>query len=351
MIKITKRQSSLLKCICLHASGTAALLALLAAEEIELSEDTLQRDLKVLVEHGLVRSLGSGPSRVHETTSLGKLTVNYTPAEVDDLLKNSSGKRVDFNETIAGALSLYLNTSSEMSIFSKAETDIVRTYQQFISSNDGTILKRWRQKWLIEFAWKSSSIEGNTYSELETETLLIDKVEATGKSHDEATMIVNHQLAYDYIMDHKDSFKIVTFDHVLTLHKLLAQDLGISYGLRNAPVRISGSNYVPLKNSEKITLEFKKILTAINDTQNPLEKALAALLLISYLQPFADGNKRTARLVANAILESYNYPPITLGGIDPTRYRRACIAFYELGETQSMATIVQDSYKIFSDLE
>jgi len=37
-----------------------------------------------------------------------------------------------------------------------------------------------------------------------------------------------------------------------------------------------------------------------------MEKALFALVLLSYLQAFTDGNKRVARITANALLEARN---------------------------------------------
>jgi Fic family protein len=192
---------------------------------------------------------------------------------------------------------------------------IVTRCQEFVKSLDPSLLARWRQKWLIEFAWKSSSIEGNTYSILETETLLLDKIEVAGKSHQEALMIVNHQKAYDFILEHTASFQTITVAQVLMLHELLVQDLDVSFGIRSAGVRISDSKYSPLTHSQQISKNLEKTIKAINTLTEPLQKALASILLIAYLQPFADGNKRTSRVLANAILESYNYPPITLGGL------------------------------------
>lgn len=228
---------------------------------------------------------------------------------------------------------------------------VVSKYQKFLASLDSTLLTRWRQKWLIEFAWKSSSIEGNTYSELETETLLLDNIEASGKSHQEALMIVNHQKAYDFILENKANFKTITKSQVLKLHELIVRGLDVSFGIRSATVRISGSKYIPLSHAQQIDESLDKVILAINSIEDPFDKALAAILLVSYLQPFADGNKRTARVLANAILESYSYPPITLASIEPTRYRLACIAFYEMTDLNPMANIISDSYKTFLDLE
>jgi len=38
--------------------------------------------------------------------------------------------------------------------------------------------------------------------------------------------------------------------------------------------------------------------------------------MISYIQPFEDGNKRTARLLGNAILLANNYCPLSYRSID-----------------------------------
>lgn len=45
----------------------------------------------------------------------------------------------------------------------------------------------------IDLSWKSSQIEGNTYSLLETERLLKDKETASGKTKEEAIMLLNHK--------------------------------------------------------------------------------------------------------------------------------------------------------------
>ena len=67
----------------------------------------------------------------------------------------------------------------------------------------------------------------------------------------------------------------------------------------------------------------------INTKKNVFEKALLALILISYIQPFVDGNKRTARIVSNAILINHNYCPISFRTIDSMDYKKAMLLFYE----------------------
>jgi Fic family protein len=327
--------------------STARVTEEMARIGFDLSEDTVQRDIKALAAAGLIESEGAGPSRRHALTTLGRLYITRSPVDIDGYLKDELRQPVHYLIDAPEAIAAYVSEG----LFGDDEKAVVVKYQQFLTSLDSTLLARWRQKWLIEFAWKSSSIEGNTYSELETETLLLDKVEAAGKSHQEALMIVNHQKAYDFILGNKTDFKVISTSRILKLHELLVEGLDVSFGLRTAAVRISGSKYIPLSHSQQLDENLGRVITGINSIKDPLGKALAAILLISYLQPFADGNKRTARVLANAILENYNYPPITLASIEPTRYRRACIAFYEMTDIHPMMSIISDSYRAFLDLE
>lgn len=313
----------------------------------DLSEDTIQRDIKVLTLAGFVESEGAGPSRQHALTTLGRLQIDRLPAAIDHYLQDGDRQPIRYLFDVPEMIARYVQDKG----VGNEQKAVVLKYQEFLASLDTTLLARWRQKWLIEFAWKSSSIEGNTYSELETETLLLDNIEASGKSHQEALMIVNHQKAYDFILENKTDFKTIAKPQILKLHELIVQGLDVSFGLRTAAVRISGSKYIPLSHARQIDENLDKVISAINSIEDPIDKALVAILLVSYLQPFADGNKRTARVLANAILESYDYPPITLASIEPTRYRRACIAFYEMTDLNPMANIISDSYKTFLDLE
>lgn len=49
----------------------------------------------------------------------------------------------------------------------------------------------------IDLSWKSSQIEGNTYSLLETERLLKDKETAAGKPKDNAAMLLKSAFPRD----------------------------------------------------------------------------------------------------------------------------------------------------------
>ena len=67
----------------------------------------------------------------------------------------------------------------------------------------------------------------------------------------------------------------------------------------------------------------------VNLKQNVFEKAFLALMLISYIQPFNDGNKRSARIISNAILINNKYCPLSFRSVDSVEYKKAMLIFYE----------------------
>ena len=67
----------------------------------------------------------------------------------------------------------------------------------------------------------------------------------------------------------------------------------------------------------------------INRKESVFEKSLLALVLLTYIQAFNDGNKRTARIVSNAILIANQYCPISFRTIDAVEYKKAMLIFYE----------------------
>lgn len=92
---------------------------------------------------------------------------------------------------------------------------------------------------------------------------------------------------------------------------------------------ISGTNYKPLENEFLILEALPETWNLINQKENVFEKALLTLWLISYIQPFNDGNKRTARIVSNAILMNNQYCPISFRTVDSIEYKKAMLIFYE----------------------
>jgi Fic family protein len=191
----------------------------------------------------------------------------------------------------------------------------------------------------IDLCWKSSQIEGNTYSLLETEYLIKEQITASGKTKDEATMLLNHKECIDFIVENKDYLQPLSVSRIEDVHSILMKNLGIQRNIRIRKVGISGTNYMPLDNEHQIREALKDMCDLINAKESVFDKAFLSLLLLSYIQPFADGNKRTARIVSNALLMVNNYCPISFRTIDPIEYKKAMLIFYEQNNLYPMKEI------------
>jgi len=208
-------------------------------------------------------------------------------------------------------------------------TDLQEKYTENISQLSDFEYKKELERLAIDLSWKSSQIEGNTYSLLETERLLKDKETAAGKTKEEAIMLLNHKDAIDLIVENPDYLIPLTISKIEDIHSLLIKELAVDKNLRKRRIGISGTNYRPLDNEFQIREALDSACKLVNMKENIFEKALLILVLISYIQPFMDGNKRTARIVSNSILMNYKHCPISFRTVDSVEYKKAILLFYE----------------------
>ncbi|MBI2019656.1 Fic family protein, partial [Candidatus Daviesbacteria bacterium] len=146
-----------------------------------------------------------------------------------------------------------------------------------------------------------------------------------------------------------EEFKNVSFSQLTQLHNVMVKDLSITTGIRSRAVGITGTTYRPLDNSFQIKEALEKTIQAINTSSFPLEKALIAITFISYIQPFTDGNKRTSRMLANAILMAHDYYPLSYRSVDERIFKEALIIFYETHSILHFKKILLDQYQFALD--
>ena len=285
---------------------------------------TVIRDLNHLIDSGFVKSKGKARAT---TYTLAQENPSLQYIAIDDYFASPAYERATkstFNEGVFDNLhSLY--NEEEKAEWEKSARELQKRGKEL----DKSIYKRELERFVIELSWKSSQIEGNTYDLLETETLIKQRIEAEGHPKEEAIMILNHKDAFDTMLEKKSSFKKLEFSDVTQLHGVLTKDMGIPTGTREQRVRITGTLYEPLHGRRQLEEMLRKIVGHINKLAYPPEKALVAACMVAYLQPFADGNKRTSRMLANAILLAHDYFPLSYRSVDVTEYRRAMILFYE----------------------
>ena len=293
----------------------------------ENSYSTTKRILNKLVEKKLIDKIGRGRSTKYRLSKsydiLHSIDIEkYFEQEVDDrAIKNT------FN------FQLIEKDLPDIDVFTNVELEKLNNLQTIYTKNISELSEELYNKEIerlaIDLSWKSSQIEGNTYTLLETERLLKEKKTASGKLKDEAVMLLNHKDAIDFILENPDYLQRLTVKDVEDIHSILTKELGINRNLRNRGVGITGTNYKPLDNEFQIKEAFESMCRLINKKSNVFEKSLLALVLISYIQGFMDGNKRTARIVSNAILIANGHCPLSFRTVDSIDYKKAMLVFYE----------------------
>jgi Fic family protein len=307
-------------------AGTAELLEELLSKRIKVSRPTLNRDIEELTTANLLIKSGSGPSTVYKLSNQAKLLTYIDSKEYFRLEADQRNANKDFNWQIfqlVGSTDIFDDEEAQFLHKLDAEFRMQR------SNLSETIIQKEIERVTIELSWKSSAIEGNTYSLLETENLLKNGLPAKGRSKAETQMILNHKVAIKYIFENPEEYTVLDNAKIEKIHAILAKDLGIKSGIRTTLVGITGTVYQPLDNSVQIHDALSEMCKLINNTQNFFAKSMMAMLLTSYIQAFEDGNKRTSRLIGNAVLIAAGSFPLSLRSVDEVRYKEALLLFYE----------------------
>lgn len=342
MIKLSQKQQQILL-IILHGGviSSSDVYSEVSRSGGEISLITIKRALSQLVKLGLLVVSGSGPATHYQISGLGRALApvdahQYCALEPD---KRSGLKLYNFN--LLSDLPADIFTDKEIEQLDKATAE----YQKRTENLPPAIQKKELERLIIELSWKSSKIEGNTYTLLDTEKLILENKEAPGHNKQEAQMILNHKDAFSFIRQNVAQFVTLTKKNLEDLHAVLVKDLSVGLGLRQKPVGVVGSIYQPLDNFYQINEAVGHLGAVITKMPSPYTKALLALLGIGYIQPFEDGNKRTGRLMANAILLAHHCAPLSYRSVDEVEYREAMLVFYELNSIQPFKKIFVSQYE------
>ena len=291
------------------------------------SDSTMKRLLSAAVKEGNIETAGRGPATKYKLTPQAHVTMPLDLATYFDKDIDEREVQESFN------FDLIRNVLPKVEIFTKEELEVLNAAQmEFKKNTEGMTELEYRKEMErlgVDLSWKSSQIEGNTYSLLETERLLKDKQTASGKTKEEAIMLLNHKDALDFVLDIPDYLKELSVHRIEDIHSILTKELEVDRNIRYRRVGITGTNYRPLDNEFQIREALEDTCTLVNGKDNVFEKALLTLVLLSYIQAFVDGNKRTARITSNAVLIANGYCPISFRTVDSIDYKKAMLMFYE----------------------
>lgn len=210
----------------------------------------------------------------------------------------------------------------------------------------GTYARKVLEPLLIDLSWSSSRLEGNRKSLLDTRELF-ERGRSPGDDRD-ATMLLNHKEAIEFMVDAVPvegiTVPVVRNLQAVLMHDLLPDpaDLG---AIRSRVVNIHGSVYLPSQVPALLDETLAAIVDKARQVNNPVECAFFLWVNVAYLQPFADGNKRTSRLAANMPLMLSNCAPLSFLDVEPGDYALAMLGVYERCDAAPAVELFEWTYR------
>ena len=301
--------------------------------QLKLSRTTLVRRLKEALLAGTIEVSGKGPA------------TRYRSA--DPLL----AIRAYFEKT---------HTERQIAPYQEVRLDqvpalSVESVQRFSQLPVYQLNKRELGKFLIDFSCASSALEGGTYSLLDTQALIEYGEKSVGKPIEDAFLVLNHKEAFEYLHGHMELNSIykvhdlLTSDHEMpaladTPHFLAKAHRGAVREYSEVDIRLS--TYLPpfRPGTGYLQQMLDKIIETAEGIANPIQASFYLLSRLAYLQPFADGNKRTARAICNVPLIKAKLPPISFVDFGKQDYLISMLAFYELGDIRLLERCFVEAY-------
>jgi len=310
----------------------------LEAQLPTVSRSTLSRRLKELSETGLVKVLGRGRAVRYLAVAA------YSPEEVRRYFDTDWQARpsVGFQESL-----LLPEPGLE------PDQALRLTRLQALAR---TLDKRFLSDFLIDFSWASAVLEGSTYSNIDTQALIQYGERNQDKPVEDAVLILNHKNAIQYLWNHRE----LSTENLCRMQAYLTDDHGLAEAQesdhflpkvqRGVPrefedVRLGRSAYSPpfRPGTGYIKEAFAQVVNLAR-TLPPVQAAFYLISRLPYVQVFANGNKRTARLAANLPLLQAGLLPLSFVDFRKGDYVLGMAAFYELGDAQVLQQVFVDGY-------
>lgn len=258
-------------------------------------------------------------------------------------LRPPVGYRVEFLEQYQANETFYLSKNLRVQLHKLGRSPVEQ-------SPAGTFARDILNRLLIDLSWASSRLEGNTYNRLDTERLIEFGQAAEGKDALETQMILNHKAAIEYLVNDPDRARLSP-DTVIALHALLSDGLmpdpQTCGRLRNQPVEISGSVYLPVALPQRLEELFNIMLGMAGEIRDPFEQAFFLMVHLPYLQPFQDVNKQISRRAANIPLIHHNLCPLSFIDVPQQSYVDGVLGVYELNRIELLRDVFTWAYERF----
>ena len=184
-------------------------------------------------------------------------------------------------------------------------------YNSVFQKSDELTKKEILKNFIIEFAFNTTSIEGNTITLQEARNLLEEGMTPKNKTLREIHDLKNTEKVFFNLLETNDA---LSHELIIKIHSGLMENIDARKGYRTTDVRVIKSNFKATP-APYVKTDMDLLLRWHNKNKcnfHPLVLATIFHHKFEKIHPFMDGNGRTGRMIMNYILIQNGYPPIII---------------------------------------
>ena len=167
------------------------------------------------------------------------------------------------------------------------------------------------KNFVIEFAYNTTSIEGNTIKLNEVRSLLEEGLTPKNKTLREIYDLQNTEKVFLSLFELKEE---INHELIQRIHSELLENTDSRKSYRITDVRVIKANFKATP-APYIKADMDLLLKFYYENKNKLHPLVLASIFhhkFEKIHPFMDGNGRTGRMLLNYILLKNNYPPLMI---------------------------------------
>jgi len=169
------------------------------------------------------------------------------------------------------------------------------------------------KNYVIEFAYNTASIEGNTINLEEARNLLNEGITPKDRTLREVYDLQNTEKMFFELLDTKNKSEL-NHDLIISIHDKLLENIDPRKGYRTTDIRVLNSNF-DASPGKYVRTDMDLLLKWFNENKSKIHPLVLAIVFhhkFEKIHPFSDGNGRTGRMIANYILMNKNFPPMII---------------------------------------